>query len=113
MNADPQTMAVYAARAEEYARMAEGQQGRTLARFLALLPPGARILDLGCGPGIDSAAMKAAGHRPDPVDAAPEMVALAGARGLPARRATFDDPLTGPYDAVWASFSLLHAPRAD
>ena len=57
--------------------------------------------------------MAAAGLRPDPVDAAPAMVAAARARGLPARRATFEDWGTGPYEGVWANFSLLHAPRED
>lgn len=113
MTTDPDTLAVYAARAADYAAMAEGLDDQPLAAFLALLPPGARILDLGCGPGVQAAQMAAAGHHPDPVDAAPEMVALAKARGLPARRADFDAPLPGPYDAAWASFSLLHAPRAD
>lgn len=114
MSTDPQTLAVYAARAGEYARLfAEGPPSEHLAAFIAALPPGARVLDLGCGPGADSAQMAAAGHRPDPVDASPEMLALARDRGLPAREAHFDAPLTETYDAVWASFSLLHARRAE
>lgn len=111
MSTDPETLAVYAARAEEYARMAEGLPRDALRRFLADLPAGARVLDFGCGPGVDAALMAEAGHRPDPVDASPEMVARARTRGLPARRASFDDPLPEVYDAAWASFSLLHAPR--
>ncbi|MCA2013026.1 class I SAM-dependent methyltransferase [Cereibacter sphaeroides] len=114
MSEDPQTLAVYAARAGDYARLfAEGPPSAPLLAFIAALPPSARVLDLGCGPGGDSAHMAAAGHRPDPVDAAPQMVALARARGLPAREGSFDTPLTEVYDAAWASFSLLHATRAE
>ena len=55
------------------------------------------------------------GYRPDPVDASPEMVRHAvDAWGLPARVMTFDAlDADAAYDAVWASFSLLHATRGD
>ena len=77
--------------------------------------PHTRVLDLGCGPGGASAHMRDAGLNPDPVDASPAMIALAKERfSLEARQATFDD-IGGEalYDAIWANFSLLHAPRAD
>lgn len=39
---------------EEYAAMAEGYDGRThVARLAQLLPPGADVLELGMGPGVD------------------------------------------------------------
>jgi hypothetical protein len=43
------------------------------------------------------------------------MVALARRHpGVTARRASFDDiDAVARYDGIWASFSLLHAPRAD
>jgi SAM-dependent methyltransferase len=47
--------------------------------------PGERILDLGCGDGILSEKIAAAGAAVVAVDAAPEMVAAAKARGLDAR----------------------------
>ncbi|WP_127104836.1 class I SAM-dependent DNA methyltransferase [Pararhodobacter zhoushanensis] len=109
---DAQTLSVYDQRAADYAAMADAHPAPELTDFIARLAPGARVLDLGCGPGRDSARMAAAGLNPDPVDASPQMVSLARAQGLPARLASFDDPLTERYDAVWASFSLLHAPRA-
>ncbi|MGR3485791.1 MAG: class I SAM-dependent DNA methyltransferase [Paracoccaceae bacterium] len=111
--ADARTLAAYAEHAARYAaRFDAGAPSPALAAFLARMPAGARILDLGCGPGGASAHMAAAGHAPDPVDASPEMVALARARGLDARRAQFDDlDAAGAYDGVWANFSLLHATR--
>ncbi len=111
---DAETLAVYDAKASEYAdRFGSPEPDDDLKRFLALLPPNAYVLDLGCGPGQSSAHFRDAGHRPDPVDASAEMVALARKRfDLEARQATFDDlPKLPTYDAIWANFSLLHAPR--
>lgn len=116
MSADKQTLAVYEARAAEYAAQVPHDPNHgLLPRFIAALPPGGRVLDLGCGPGDAAARMVQAGLQVDPVDAAPAMVALARARhGLPARLATFDDLVAvAEYVGVCASFSLLHAPHAD
>lgn len=116
MSADRETLSVYGKRAQDYADLVQSEgAGTDLKAFIAALPAAARVLDLGCGPGFASAHMAKAGLRPDPVDASPEMVALARDRfGLPARIARFDQ-IGGEniYDGVWASFSLLHAPRAD
>jgi SAM-dependent methyltransferase len=52
-----------------------------LARFLALLPPAGRVLDIGCGSGAPiAAAIAAAGHRVTGLDASPTLLALARAR---------------------------------
>jgi SAM-dependent methyltransferase len=114
--ADARTIAVYNAKADDYARMVDaGGPDQTLRDFIAALPEGARVLDLGCGPGGASEHMRAAGLDPDPVDASPAMIALAKERfGLDARIGTFDE-IAGEaiYDGVWANFSLLHAARAD
>lgn len=116
MSADARTIAVYEARAADYAdRFASQRPDRHLRAFIDALPKGARVLDLGCGPGTASAFMRAAGLAPDPVDASSAMVALANAcHDMGARLATFDDiDAEGAYEGVWANFSLLHAPRAD
>src|SRR5580704_9095882 len=47
--------------------------------------PGERILDLGCGDGVLTAKIAATGATIVAVDAAPDMVAAAKARGLDAR----------------------------
>jgi len=112
---DPQTLAVYQANAERYSDLEiSDDQKAALDRFLESLPPNAHVLDLGCGPGLHAAHMMAHGHSVDAIDATPAFVEAAIARGVTARLATFDD-ITGDalYDGIWASFSLLHAPRED
>lgn len=114
MSGDDETMAVYAAEAGRYADLT-GERSPELDVFLGLVTPGGRILDLGCGPGHDAAVMAGRGFEVDAMDASAEMVAEAQARhGLAARVAGFDDvDAEASYDGVWASFSLLHAPKAD
>lgn len=52
------------------------------------LPPGAHVLDAGCGAGELTAALAARGLEVDAVDAAPRMVARVAERSLPGVRAT-------------------------
>ncbi len=116
MTADARTIAVYDAKAADYAKRFDATRPDPhLRRFISVLPKGARVLDLGCGPAQASAFMREAGLDPDPIDASPAMVALANDRhDIGARIATFDDiDSVAEYDAVWANFSLLHAARAD
>jgi SAM-dependent methyltransferase len=114
---DPETLQVYAEQAEEYARLTDdfNTTDPALSAFLDALPKGGTVLDLGCGPGASAASMAQAGLRVVAVDPVAEMVALAGRHaGVSARQASFDDiDAVAEYDGIWASFSLLHAPRAD
>jgi SAM-dependent methyltransferase len=113
---DARTQAVYQDRAADYAARQEGRQAPGLAEFIALLPAGAPVLDLGCGPGLHAGVMAAAGLKVLAVDASPAMVAMAAGRpGVTALQAGFDEIATlgGGFAGVWASFSLLHATRAD
>ena len=114
---DPNTIAVYNAKASDYASLTQGQGSgdARLREFIAGLPKGGRVLDLGCGPGFSSAAMAKAGLTVDALDASSEMVLLAGRQsGVVARRGTFDDlDAEQSYDGIWASFSLLHASAVD
>ncbi|MCR9108132.1 class I SAM-dependent methyltransferase [Marivita sp. XM-24bin2] len=112
---DRETIAVYDARAGDYAKLEPSDiPSETLAMFIEALPDGARVLDLGCGPGTSARHMVRAGCVVDAVDASAEMIRLASAiDGVTARQAHFDDISgTAVYDGVWANFSLLHAPRA-
>lgn len=114
---DAQTIKVYDARVMEYAELnaKDSTAATNLSAFIAACPAKGRVLDLGCGPGSSAAAMAQAGLRVDATDASAEMVALAARHsGVTATQAMFDD-ISGEdiYDAIWASFCLLHAPRAD
>lgn len=114
--ADEQTLAVYAERAQDYAkRFGKAGEGPHMTAFLAEVPNGGRILDLGCGPGHTTAAMKRAGYQVDALDASPELAAIAKAEyDVDVKVATFDTlDDVALYDAVFANFSLLHAPKAE
>lgn len=113
---DLETIRIYDEKAGDYtARFAGSTPSGSLRSFMALLPEGARVLDWGSGPAAASAHMRDAGLQPEPVDASPEMVALARDRfGLKARCAAFSDPLpVARYHGAWVNFSLLHAKRED
>lgn len=110
---DTATIAVYQAEAARYASLdMSSDQKAALDMFLRLLPPESHILDLGCGPGLHATHMMAQGHTVDAIDAAQAFVEKSKSLGVPARLATFDD-ISGEalYHGIWASFSLLHAPR--
>lgn len=113
--ADDKTLAAYTAKASDYAALdfSEGEK-RALTDFLGRIPKGGAILDLGCGPGFHAARMVAEGFAVSAIDATPAFVDAARDKGVNARLGQFDD-LTeaAAYDGVWASFSLLHAPKAD
>ena len=110
-----ETIKVYDARARDYADLVGNEKMDGLDAFLASMPDGAHVLDLGCGPGNSAVHMVAAGCVVTALDASAEMVALANAiPGVTARQARFDEISgAGLYDGIWASFSLLHAPKAD
>lgn len=112
---DDRTLATYTEKAQDYAALkASESERRALDAFLARLPPGGAILDLGCGPGLHAERMAARGFRVSAIDATPAFVEAARERGVEARLGTFDDlSETSGYDGIWASFSLLHAPKAD
>lgn len=112
---DPVTLAFYEANARRYTHDCHPRHSRHLDAFLERLAPGARVLELGCGGGQDSARMAARGFGVDPTDATPAMVARAREDfGLPARQMCFDElDATEAYDAVWAHACLIHVARAD
>ncbi|MEU4199794.1 class I SAM-dependent methyltransferase [Streptomyces sp. NPDC045470] len=99
----------------------EGQLAAA-ARLVAALPPGSRVLDVGCGTGLPTARqLTDAGHTVVGVDLSPSMVALAR-DNVPAARFhqldiadLRDGRLGGPgsFDGAVAFFSLLMLPRAE
>jgi SAM-dependent methyltransferase len=79
------------------------------AAVLELLAPkvGEHILDLGCGDGVLTERIAAAGATVVAVDAAPDMVAAAQARGLDARvMAGQDLDFVAAFDAVFSNAAL-------
>ena len=77
--------------------------------------PGERILDLGCGDGVLTERIAAAGAAVVAVDAAPDMIAAAQARGLDARVMPGHElSFVGEFDAVFSNAALhwMHPPAA-
>jgi SAM-dependent methyltransferase len=110
---DEATLQFYRGHAEAYAGREITSRKARLAAFLALLPNGARILELGCGAGGDTAEMLAQGFDVRATDGSPEMADVASKRlGRPVETLLFHDldEVEG-YDAVWANACLLHVPR--
>lgn len=55
----------------------EAMRGRVIRTLLRHVGSGAHVLDLGCGPGTDHAALVRAGYRVTAIDASPEMAHVA------------------------------------
>lgn len=111
-----ETRATYDAIAAEYAGRWTAPAGWISAeidRLSASLPPGARVADIGCGPGHHTRLLRERGFRATGFDLSRGMlssqgipgVAQADMRALPIARAS--------QDAVWCAAALLHIPRAD
>ena len=112
---DQATLRFYGENASAYAEREMTSRRVRLSRFLALLPPGATILELGCGAGFDTAEMLAQGFDVSPTDGSPEMAAEASRRlGRPVGTLLFHDlDEVEAYDGVWANACLLHVPRPE
>lgn len=110
---DQATLDFYAREAEDYASRARTAKMDELGPFLALVPPGGRILELGCGGGQDSEAMLAAGFDVTPTDGSPELAREAEKRlGRPVGVLLFEDIADeSAFDGVWANACLLHVSR--
>jgi cyclopropane fatty-acyl-phospholipid synthase-like methyltransferase len=86
------------------------------AELLARLAPESTVLDLGCGPGVPSAARLAtAGHQVVGVDISPRQIDLAR-RNVPSATFIACDVIDftaerESFDAVMALYSLTHVPR--
>lgn len=112
---DSETIRFYDDQTEAYKKVAKGFDNKRLTQWIAGLPTGANVLDLGCGPGQDSQQMALAGLKVTATDASIEMLGQAGLiNGVTTRLASFGDlEDVDTYDGIWASFSLLHAPKAE
>ncbi|WP_284125822.1 class I SAM-dependent methyltransferase [Parerythrobacter aestuarii] len=112
---DPATIAYYKDNAPRYTLSFGQAPSRHLDAFLDRLEPGARVLELGCGGGRDSARIRERGFDLDATDGTPAMVRKANERfDVGARVMRFEElDVEAEYEAVWAHACLLHASRAD
>ncbi|MEM6307404.1 MAG: class I SAM-dependent methyltransferase, partial [Pseudomonadota bacterium] len=110
---DHETLAVYDAKIEDYKAITIGEPSQALLGFMADLPKGGTVLDLGCGPGFAAAVLADHGFVATATDASPEMAKSAGShRGVTARCEDFSQlPHAPTYDGIYANFSLLHVTR--
>jgi ubiquinone/menaquinone biosynthesis C-methylase UbiE len=79
-----------------------------------LVPPRARVLDLGCGTGEDAAHLEQAGATVDAIDGSAGMVAAARRRGVNARLLPIEQvvELSGDvYDLILSNFGALNCVR--
>jgi ubiquinone/menaquinone biosynthesis C-methylase UbiE len=110
------TAAYYDTHAERYARETIGLSMEPVYEpFLALVPSGGHILDVGCGSGRDALAFQRRGYRVTAIDASAGMARVASERIsqpvslLRAQDVTYENQ----FDGIWACASLLHVPRRE
>jgi SAM-dependent methyltransferase len=116
------TVAAYSGSAAAYAAGTAAMPDsvrRLLDRFATALGAGARVLEIGSGPGRDALALEDAGLQVRRTDVTPGFVDLLVSQG---HSADLLDPLTDDlldpadprhYDGVWANACLLHVARPD
>ena len=114
-HADPveRTLAYYDAHAEEFiGRTAAVSMDDVYAPFLALIPPGGRILDAGCGSARDAQEFARRGYAVTAFDGSEEMARRASDRtGMNVLHLRFGEiEWRGEFDGIWACASLLHLP---
>jgi 2-polyprenyl-3-methyl-5-hydroxy-6-metoxy-1,4-benzoquinol methylase len=86
-------------------------------KFVSLLPPGASVLDVGCGNGAQSVEFAQAGLDVTGFDVAEKMIGLAKKK-VPSGKFFVRDvydiaTVSGFFDAIYAQAVLLHLPRKD
>jgi len=108
---DKETFAFYSENADEYAVRRE-RISVTLPKFSAQLPSGARVLELGCGSGMESEYLVEQGFDVVPTEGNPDLAKHAAGRlGSIVRVMRFDElDETSEFAGVWANMCLLHAP---
>lgn len=105
--------------AERYLRWSQsiddGARRSMTSKFVSLLPPGARVLDLGCGAGLPTARDLAARFAVTGIDISSRQVELAR-ENVPEARFIVDDFsetefAPASFDGVIALYSIGHLPR--
>lgn len=109
---DERTIKAYSTRVADYLKIPLPPEQIKVRQAFAKAVGAGFVLDLGSGPGSDSAFFMREGLTVRALDATPEFVEHARNNGVDAHLGTFDDVTeVDTYDGIYASFSLLHAPR--
>ena len=111
-----ETLRTYEQQAHRYAAASVSTVRPEVASLLdavvARLPAGARLLEVGTGPGVEASYLEQRGVAVDRTDATAAFVRRLRADGHDARLLDVrDGDLGGPYDAVLAHAVLLHLAR--
>lgn len=111
---DAATLAFYARESGPYAARFHGDHASRIAAFARLLPQGAAVLELGCGAGGDTLALRALGFSVTATDGSQEMAAEAERQtGASVAVMRFDElDRDAAFAGVWANACLLHVPDA-
>jgi SAM-dependent methyltransferase len=113
------TISAYDRIAADYAACWAGASDPMVAartRFAARLDRGARVLDVGCGPGRDLAALRAQGLQASGFDRSRGMLAQARQRGALPLALGDIRPLpvrAGALNGLWCCAALLHIPKRE
>ncbi|MEM7742218.1 MAG: class I SAM-dependent methyltransferase [Pseudomonadota bacterium] len=115
MGGDDETLDFYTREATAYADHVLGELEKPwLPRFAAMVRPGGRVLDFGCGPGWAANWLVQQGFVVDAFDGSEGFAEEARRRyGLSVTVGRFEEfaaPLAH-YDGIWCCFSLLHDTR--
>lgn len=111
-----QTVQSYERHAREYDKLVDPDRPphiqKALRELVEALPPGARVLEIGSGPGRDADVLESLGLVVRRTDAAPAFIGLMAERGKHAELLNVvTDALGGPYDGVLAMGVLIHVDR--
>ena len=116
MSGDKATLDFYDGEAPVYAPWsAPKEKFPWLEKFLSLAPDTGRLLDYGCGGGWAAKRMIEAGYAVEAFDGSSGLAKEASAlTGLDVKVMRFEEfDAKDRYDGIWASFCLLHVPRAE
>jgi SAM-dependent methyltransferase len=105
--------AAYSVIADAYARKWQSASWlpAELDRLTALIPAGARVADVGCGPGHHARLLRERGVRATGFDLSYEMLTSAGTTGVVQADMLALPVADRTFDAVWCAAAALHVPR--
>ena len=122
---DTNTINVYDTNAQKYDEVSMWPDRYNIVhewekKFVETLPKsGARVCDYGCGTGKSALYFAQCGHICDAFDASEGMLVIArkncAGENVKLEQMVFNDFKADEdtYDGIWASYSLLHAPKHD